>query len=168
MPNFDYHVERKTTAFDERARKVLNGEALNETSIEEMSAETIHKLFKQAALSNQEMQEAARSKADGDTFTKLFPEYMDTGKNARQFRAFCKATYGTDYPTLRQMETAFNALSENNLIELNPREVARQADSATTERANTIREEAFDEETAMSLPLEEVRRRAGGSGGGWY
>jgi len=166
--SFDYHVDRQETAFDARLKKVkLDLPTADDAAFENASAEQIKDLFNKAARSEQEKLDSIRSQQDGNTFCELFPEYMDTGKNARHLRAHCTAL-GIAYPTLADLETAYYALRSVNLLEINQQELARQEAKGTKERADEIRRTAFDEAEAYTMPLEEVRRRAGGSGGGWY
>lgn len=164
--SFDYHVARQETGFDSRLRKVKDGEALDENNLEERSAEQIRADFNVLARTNAEQAAIEQSRRDADVFVKLHPEWMDTGRNARILLAFCQAQ-GISHPTLVDMDRFFPALVAYNLIELNQRELAKQEDSSAAARAKKIREEAFDEAEAYTMPLEEVRRRAGGSGGNW-
>jgi hypothetical protein len=154
------------TEFDARLKKLHDGQPLTtdedfEIIANNLSADQIKTLFNKASRNDQEKAAALRSKQDADTFVKLHPEFMDTGKNGRTLRAHCMTAFGTTYPTLEQWEAGFQVLAANKLVEINQEELARQADEATTSRAAQIKSEAFngDDEYA-DLDLDEVRRRA--------
>jgi hypothetical protein len=160
-----FYSSRQPNAFDVRAREVLNGEQRTtfesaEDLLEHGSLEDLKKAANKLALSDREKADAERSARDGDVFCKLHGEFFDTAENARILRAHCMSAFGTAYPTLEQFEVGYQALRANNLLDIDKAELARQADAATTARANVVREEAFNEKTAYGLDLAEVRRRA--------
>jgi len=166
MPsNYDYFVPREQTAFDAGVKKALNGEKLvNDDDFETLAANLspaqIKVLFDKASKSDQEKAEAQRSREDCDAFIKLRPEIRDTEQNAYQLRAHCMSAFGTPYPTVEMLEAAYQSLRANNLLAINEVELAKQANARATSRAKTIREEAFNEDDAYGLDLDEVRRRA--------
>jgi hypothetical protein len=160
-----YFVNRQETSFDARARKILNGEPITsdedfEQLAESLSPDQIKVLFEKGNRSEQEKADQQRSREDADAFIKLHPEVRDTTKNAHQLRAHTMSAFGTAHPSLQQLEAAYPALRANGLLDINQAELARQADTASTSRANTIREEAFDEATCDGLDLDEIKRRA--------
>jgi len=166
MPsNYDYFVPREQTAFDVGVKKALNGEQLTsdedfDTLAQNLSPEQIKALFEKAGRSDQEKEDQQRAREDADAFIKLHPEIRDTTQNAYQLRAHCMSAFNTPYPTVEMLEAANQSLRANNLLSLNEVELAKQANARATSRAKTIREEAFNEDDAYGLDLEEVRRRA--------
>jgi len=154
-----YSMEQKPTTFDASIRKSLNGEPANESNPEERSPAKIREEFNLLARTDAEQAALLQTEKDADAFVKLHPEWKDTGKNARILLAFC-AAQGISYPTLEDMDRVFPALVKHNLVELDERELARQADATAEARAKEFRAQAFNEEEAYSIPMEELKARA--------
>jgi tRNA A58 N-methylase Trm61 len=158
---FDRQVPRATNSFDARVAKAKLGLPATDldAEFENLSAEQIKKLVERAARSDKQNADSARSQEAGNVFVELHPEFVDTQKNAKQVRAHCTAM-GIAYPTLDDLERAYEALKSVGLVDLNQKELIAQQQRATKEAANGVRENQFDEADAYTLPLEEVRRRA--------
>lgn len=160
----NYFALRPESSFDQGVRKALKGEALTsdedfDTLAQNLSAEQIKVLFGKAARSDQEKQAQAESLENAATFVELHPEYLKTPANSALMQHEL-ATMGIENPTVQDLERAYEQLRASNFLKLSQTELSRQQKAAAQDRANTIRNEAFNEEDAYGLDLDEVRRRA--------
>lgn len=132
-------------------------------AFDNLPAEKIRELFNQAATSEQEKIDQQVASQDIGTFLELHPEYDDSNKspNGPAMKIFLTAR-GIKYPTLAQLEEAFETLSAQGMVQLKPEVVVKQQQEIYKQRAEDFRASRImpsdDELSGMSL--EEIRRRA--------
>jgi hypothetical protein len=135
-----------------------------------LSPSEIRDFIQAEAMTNQERDARAHSQACADGFAQLHPEYVDNKRNAETMKhAF--GLLGIVNPNLNQMEEVYEKCKAQGLLELNQKVLNEQYAQSTRTYAEDLKAATAmpTEEELYSMPLEEVRRRAGGGsvGGRW-
>jgi hypothetical protein len=152
-----------------------------EMLLEGLTTDQIAALDKRARQGDQVQVDRNASSVDTATFLALHPEMIDCDANSEELKRWLYARgqwnpEGTRFPTLRELETAFESLKAAGVLKLNQAELTRQAKEQAQERARQIRARGGvaaaaanipteSEEELELMPLEEIRRR--GTPGGW-
>lgn len=133
-----------------------------------LSPSEVKAYFEQEALSNQEREARAHSQACADGFSQIHPEYIDNDRNAATLTHAC-GLLGIKNPNLIQLEEVYEKCRAQGLLELNHKVLNEQFAKSTRTYAEDLKAATTlpSEEELYSMPLEEIRRRAGG-GGGWF
>lgn len=122
------------------------------------------------AMSNQEREARAHSQACADGFSQIHPEYVDNDRNAATLTHAC-GLLGIKNPNLVQLEEVFERCKAQGLLELNQKVLNEQFAHNTRTYAEDLKAATTvpSEDELYQMPMEELRRRAGGgSGGGWF
>ena len=133
-----------------------------------LSPAEVRNYFDQEAMTNQEREARANSQACADGFSQIHPEYIDSKRNAETMKHAC-ALLGIANPNLNQLEEVYERCKAQGLIELDQKVLNEQFAQSTRTYAEELKAASTmpTEEELYALPLDEIRRRAGG-GGGWY
>ena len=133
-----------------------------------LSPSEIRDFINDEAMSNQERSARAHSQACADGFAQTHPEYVDNKRNAETMKHAC-ALLGIVNPNLNQMEEVYGRCKAEGLLELNQKVLNEQYALSTRTYAEDLKAANAmpTEEELYALPLEEIRRRAGGGVGGW-
>jgi hypothetical protein len=136
--------------------------------LDSLSPAEVRDYLEQEAMTNQEREARANSQACADGFSQLHPEYIDNDKNAETMKHAC-ALLGIVNPNLNQIEEVYQRCRVQGLLYLNQKVLNEQFTQSTRTYAEDLKAASTmpSEEELYSMPLEEIRRRAGG-GGGWY
>jgi len=108
--------------------------------------------------------EVVSRQTNGNLFVKNHPEFKDTQANGHLMTHELKVRGYWPNPSYANFEEVYFSLAQDNLLALHQDKIDAQRAQELDEQAAKIRAEAFDEETAYALPLNEVARRAGGVG----
>jgi hypothetical protein len=110
---------------------------------------------------------AAIDKAASDFVALYKPRgYKDTTANAKQVNN-ALSLLGKTQPTIADFEDIYARLVANNMLDLDKSKLSALEKQEEEIRIAQYLDNQFDEATAYTLPLDELRRRAGGSVGGW-
>jgi hypothetical protein len=119
------------------------------------------------SLSNKQREARAHTQAIGDAFSQLHGEYIDNKRNGETMKhAF--GLLGIVNPSLSQFEEVYEKCKVQGLLELNQKVINEQYALSARTYAEEVRAASImpSEEELYSMPLEEIRRRAGGGSGG--
>jgi hypothetical protein len=141
--------------------------------IDSLDATSVLHLAQRAAASQQEIAASEQFIKDEATFRQMYPAYKDSQHNAKLMKYHWENVLGTSIPTLEQIEDSFFTLRENGVLQLDPKQVAKENQEQILRRAAKLREarEAaeFNEADAYTMSLDELRARANREAGvqGW-
>ena len=140
-----------------------------EITFDKLSAPAVKALIERAAASDAERAAVDTFQQDEQVFRKLYPSYINNARNAQLMKHHWEEALGITVPTLSQIEESFFALRASGVIQLNAAAVAKENQADIAARADKIRADRaaseFNEADAYTMPLEELRQRAGGGGG---
>ena len=157
MPDLSYWIPKNDT-----------WEANNpaEAAFEKLDAAAVKQLVKRAMATDEEKTAADQFQKDYKVFFEMYPTYVDNEHNKNAMVHHWREVLGVAVPTLEQLEECFFALRDSNLLQLDPKEVAKENKSATEKRAETIRADRaareFNEADAYSMSMDELKARAMG------
>ena len=156
--SWNYHVPYQDTFEDRRPR------TKEDAAFDKLDAQGVRNVVERAMLGEEEKARIEQFHKDEQTFRVMYPAYKDSQHNAHAMKHHWENVLGVAIPTLTQMEDSFFELRNSGVIQLNQQAVAKENQEQILRRAAEIREtrEAmeFNEESAYTLPLEEVERRA--------
>jgi hypothetical protein len=144
-----------------------------EEALENMSADEIRPILENYARGEAAIIKRTETQADIAMFLAGHPELPDTDHNAWEIRQALELL-GVDASTatLDEFEEIYARLRQTDRLQLNKKIVAEQAAAANKSKHAAYlqrqQSQAFNEEDAYSMSMEELRRKAGGTGGGWF
>jgi len=144
--------------------------------LEGLSLEQIRALDTYSRRSDKDREDALAMQIAISDFRELHPEFIDGDNctNGPMMQLILEHS-GVKYPTLPQLEEAYQFLRAKGFLHLDQKELNRQAKEEAQERARQIRARGGvaavaanmpveSEEELERMPLDELRRRANGFG----
>jgi hypothetical protein len=99
-------------------------------------------------------------------FKKMYPAFIDNIHNTKLMQHQWKTQFGTEVPSLAQLEECFFELRNAGVLTLNKAAVAKEDAARIAQHHDEIialrKESEFDEAAAYAMPLEELEKRARG------
>lgn len=133
-------------------------------AINAVPIETLRIIAERAAIADDHAAGGNRSRKDVATWGALHPEWKDTPRNVKLMNHELERQGVLINPTVAELETAYNSLTKNELLDLNEKKLREREQKATQQRANQIQEDGgplapiYSEQELNEMPLEELRR----------
>lgn len=155
--------------FETRERMRLDEPTEGEKALYAMPIEQFRALCDEAAKSDAEKQDRASCQTAMETWVELHPEF-DNSTSPNNANGKVMAHYlrsrGIQWPTMHQLEDAYDSLRAAGLLRLKPDVLAQQHQNSIRKRADDIESQGgirsygqLSEEELEAMPLEEIRRR---------
>src|ERR1700730_2370971 len=148
-------IPREDTDFDKGVSRALDGKTSthNTEFAEKLTTDKLNKLVNKAAMSNQDRQAQAISKADAYSWQVANPQFLRTAANTRLINHQLD-TMGIVNPTYPDFDRAY-AACDPSLLDIDAAEVARLQDQPLKSFVGTFTKQTFD--TLDSMIAEERR-----------
>jgi len=136
-----------------------------EQAVMEMPFEQFQDGIRQLERTEQVRMAQAQRDIDISAFLQAHEDHQDCDHNTAAMRICLGTTSNVDNATFGyyELEDAFNRLKAGGFLKLKANALQKQAEQAVTDRVEEIkREQHFDESEAYSIPMDQLRQRAGG------
>jgi hypothetical protein len=99
-------------------------------------------------------------------FKKMYPAFIDNVHNTKLMQHQWKTKFGTEVPSLVQLEECFFDLRQAGVLTLNAKAVAKEQADVIAQRHDEIialrKESEFDEAAAYAMPFDQLEKKARG------
>ena len=151
--NWTRFVPRQETDFDVRLRRSHDGKKpcrSTPRSLTGLTADKLNTIVAKTALTNQQRQADAISKADSACFLATHPEFINTPANRDVINKLLKSWNLYDNATFPDMVRAFDSAVEADLLDLDTGEIpARQKDHPITTFVGALTKRTYDNLDAL-------------------